>query len=65
MLHSDGSASVFVDRDLVGPDTIVDEERIVGRDQQLESVVSYLRAALEGTDRRICSRTGSPGRGSH
>ena len=48
MLHSDGSASVFVDRDLVEPDTIIDEERIVGRDQQLESVVSYLRPALEG-----------------
>jgi cell division control protein 6 len=39
---------VFVNRDLVEPDTIIDEERIVGRDEQLESVVSFLKPALQG-----------------
>lgn len=48
MLHADETASVFADRDLVEPDTIINEERIVGRDDQLESVVSFLRPALQG-----------------
>ncbi|WP_312912868.1 orc1/cdc6 family replication initiation protein [Natronosalvus caseinilyticus] len=48
MLNEDGSGSVFVNRDLVEPDTIIDEERIVGRDDQLESVVSFLRPTLQG-----------------
>jgi len=38
----------FVNRDLVEPDTIIDEERIVGRDDQLESVVSFLKPTLQG-----------------
>lgn len=48
MLDDEGEASVFVNRDLVEPDTIIDEERIVGRDDQLESVVSFLKPTLEG-----------------
>ncbi len=48
MLDDDGDASVFVNRDLVEPDTIIDEERIVGRDDQLESVVSFLKPTLQG-----------------
>ena len=48
MLDEEGRGSVFVDRDLVEPDTIIDEERIVGRDDQLESVVSFLRPTLQG-----------------
>ena len=48
MLDDDGEASVFVNRDLVEPDTIIDEERIVGRDEQLESVVSFLKPTLQG-----------------
>ena len=32
MLDDEGTESVFVNRDLVEPDTIIDEERIVGRD---------------------------------
>ncbi len=48
MLDDEGKASVFVDRDLVEPDTIIDEERIVGRDEQLESVVSFLKPTLQG-----------------
>nr|WP_309138895.1 AAA family ATPase [Haloterrigena gelatinilytica] len=48
MLDGEGNSSVFVNRDLVEPETIIDEERIVGRDDQLESVVSFLRPALQG-----------------
>jgi len=38
----------FCQSDLVEPDTIIDEERIVGRDDQLESVVSFLKPTLQG-----------------
>ncbi len=48
MLDDEGETSVFVNRDLVEPDTIIDEERIVGRDDQLESVVSFLKPTLQG-----------------
>ncbi|GAA0275222.1 orc1/cdc6 family replication initiation protein [Halobacterium noricense] len=48
MLDDEGETSVFVNRDLVEPDTIIDEERIVGRDDQLEAVVSYLKPTLQG-----------------
>ncbi|WP_136591470.1 orc1/cdc6 family replication initiation protein [Salinigranum halophilum] len=48
MLDEGAGVSVFVNRDLVEPDTIIDEERIVGRDDQLESVVSFLKPALQG-----------------
>lgn len=48
MLDDEGETSVFVNRDLVEPDTIIDEERIVGRDEQLESVVSFLKPTLQG-----------------
>jgi cell division control protein 6 len=48
MLDEDASGSVFANRDLVEPDTIIDEERIVGRDEQLEAVVSFLKPTLEG-----------------
>ena len=48
MLDEEGGASVFTNRDLVEPDTIIDEERIVGRDEQLESVVSFLKPTLQG-----------------
>jgi cell division control protein 6 len=48
MLNEEGKASVFLNRDLVEPDTIINEERIVGRDDQLESVVSFLKPTLQG-----------------
>jgi cell division control protein 6 len=48
MLDDEGEASVSGNRDLVEPDTIIDEERIVGRDDQLESVVSFLKPTLQG-----------------
>lgn len=38
--------SVFRDRNLVEPDTIIDRDRIVGRDDQLKAVVSNLRQVL-------------------
>lgn len=49
MLDDEGGPSVFVNRDLVEPDTIIDEERIVGRDDQLEAVVSFLKPTLQGS----------------
>ncbi|QLH84970.1 AAA family ATPase [Halosimplex pelagicum] len=42
------STSVFVEKDLVRPSTIINEDRIVGRDRQLERVIDNLRPALEG-----------------
>jgi len=48
MLDDEGGDSVFLNRDLVEPDTIINEERIVGRDDQLESVVSFLKPTLQG-----------------
>lgn len=47
MLDEEGGTSVFTNRGLVEPDTIIDEERIVGRDEQLESVVSFLKPTLQ------------------
>ncbi|QLH84969.1 AAA family ATPase [Halosimplex pelagicum] len=48
MLGDEGKASVFADPELVQSETCVDEGRIVGRDDQLESVVSCLKPALQG-----------------
>lgn len=48
-LQSQGSHSVFADKDLVRPETIIDEDRIVGRDEQLERVIDNLRPALDGS----------------
>lgn len=47
-LTTRGRRRFLVNRDLVEPDTIIDEERIVGRDDQLESVVSFLKPTLQG-----------------
>jgi archaeal cell division control protein 6 len=40
--------SVFRERGLLDPDAVIDEDRIVGRDQQLEDIITYLRPALQG-----------------
>jgi cell division control protein 6 len=40
--------SVFRDKSLLDPDTVIDEDRIVGRDQQLDDVITYLRPTLQG-----------------
>ena len=40
--------SVFRDKGLLDPDAVIDEDRIVGRDQQLDDIITYLRPALQG-----------------
>jgi cell division control protein 6 len=40
--------SVFRDKGLLDPDTVIDEDRIVGRDEQLDDIITYLRPALQG-----------------
>lgn len=44
----DSNVSVFANPRLVDPNTIIDADRIVGRDRQLERVISFLRPALKG-----------------
>ena len=40
--------SVFKDKGLLDPDAVIDEDRIVGRDKQLDDIITYLRPALQG-----------------
>ena len=40
--------TVFKDKDLIEPDTIVDEDRIVGRDEQLSKVINIIKPGLYG-----------------
>lgn len=40
--------SVFRDKGLLDPDAVIDEDRIVGRDKQLDDIITYLRPALQG-----------------
>ena len=40
--------SVFENKGLLDPDTVIDEDRIVGRDEQLDDIITYLRPALQG-----------------
>jgi len=40
--------SVFRDKGLLDPDAVIDEDRIVGRDEQLDDIITYLRPALQG-----------------
>lgn len=40
--------SVFQNKSLLDPDTVIDEDRIVGRDDQLADIITYLRPALQG-----------------
>lgn len=40
--------SVFRDKGLLDPDTVIDEDRIVGRDKQLDDIITYLRPVLQG-----------------
>ena len=40
--------SVFQDKGLLDPDAVIDEDRIVGRDDQLDDIITYLRPALQG-----------------
>ncbi|MFC4987432.1 orc1/cdc6 family replication initiation protein [Saliphagus infecundisoli] len=40
--------SVFRDKGLLDPDAVINEDRIVGRDDQLDDIITYLRPALQG-----------------
>jgi len=46
-LQTESSGGVFTDKDLVRSDTIIDEDRIVGRDDQLGRVVDNLKPVLQ------------------
>lgn len=45
--QTETSTSVFTNPSLVDPNTIIDADRIVGRDRQLKRIISFLRPALE------------------
>jgi len=46
-LQTESSGGVFTNKDLVRSDTIIDEDRIVGRDDQLGRVVDNLKPVLQ------------------
>jgi len=46
-LQTESSGGVFANKDLVRSDTIIDEDRIVGRDDQLARVVDNLKPVLQ------------------
>jgi cell division control protein 6 len=46
-LQTDSSGGVFTNKDLVRSDTIIDEGRIVGRDEQLGRVIENLKPVLQ------------------
>lgn len=48
ILEQDEAASLVKNRRLLDPDEIVDEDRIVGRNQQLTEITQYLRVAING-----------------
>lgn len=47
-LQTGARQSIFIDKSLVEPDTIIDENRIVGRDSQLDDIIAYLRPTIQG-----------------
>jgi cell division control protein 6 len=47
-LQEGAQNSVFRDKGLLDPDAVIDEDRIVGRDEQLDDIITYLRPALQG-----------------
>lgn len=59
----EGPVSVFENPELLDPNTIVDTDRIVGRDDQLEDIVSILRPALNGVRPRNMFLYGPSGTG--
>jgi len=46
--ESNNQTTVFKNKNLLDPKTIIDPDRIVGRDQQLDQTISYLQAVLNG-----------------
>lgn len=47
-LQNGAQNSVFRDKGLLDPDAVIDEDRIVGRDEQLDDIITYLRPAVQG-----------------
>lgn len=47
-LQKGAQNSVFRDKGLLDLDALIDEDRIVGRDDQLDDIITYLRPALQG-----------------
>lgn len=47
-LQTGAQNSVFKNKGLLDPDTVINEDRIVGRDQQLDDIITYLRPTLNG-----------------
>lgn len=47
-LQEGAQNSVFRDKGLLDPDAVIDEDRIVGRDQQLDDIITYLQPTLQG-----------------
>jgi cell division control protein 6 len=47
-LQDEVQNSVFRNKRLLDPDTIIDEDRIVGREEQLDDIITYLRPTLRG-----------------
>lgn len=47
-VENDTNVSVFSNPRLVDPNTIIDADRIVGRDEQLNQIISFLRPVLKG-----------------
>jgi cell division control protein 6 len=47
-LQQGAQNSVFREKGLLDPDTVIDEDRIVGRDRQLDDIITYLRPTLQG-----------------
>ncbi|WP_161627330.1 AAA family ATPase [Halorhabdus tiamatea] len=58
-----GTMSVFKNPDLLDPNYVVDSDRIVGRDEQLDGVISVLREALNGSRPRNMLLFGGSGTG--
>jgi len=61
--HGDESTSIFSNRKLLQPSNIVNEDRIIGRERQLDEVISTLEPALDGAPPDDMLIHGPPGTG--
>lgn len=62
-LQSDSSGGIFGNKDLVRSDTIIDEDRIVGRDEQLTRIIGNLRPVFRADGIPDMLLTGPSGTG--
>jgi len=62
-LQTESSGGVFANKDLVRSDTLIDEDRIVGRDDQLGRVVDNLKPVLQNEGIPDMLLTGPSGTG--